>query len=82
MSEQFIVVWTIRGETMTAQYSTQNAALQQRIITRGNGLHGQAANPRPRENRFRYDGAGEQRAKLQSQNGDDRNQRVAQTMPK
>jgi hypothetical protein len=29
MVEQFIVVWTIRGETIRAQYSTQNAALQQ-----------------------------------------------------
>jgi hypothetical protein len=29
MPEQFIVVWTIRGETMSAPHSTQNAALQQ-----------------------------------------------------
>lgn len=29
MAEQFIVVWTIRGETIRAPHSTQNAALHQ-----------------------------------------------------
>jgi hypothetical protein len=29
MAEQFIIVWTIGGETMSAPHSTQNAALQQ-----------------------------------------------------
>jgi hypothetical protein len=29
MAEQFIVVWTIRGETMRARHLTQDAALQQ-----------------------------------------------------
>jgi hypothetical protein len=29
MAEQFIVVWTIDGETMSVPHSTQNAALQQ-----------------------------------------------------
>jgi hypothetical protein len=29
MPEQFIVVWTIRGETMRARHLTQNTALQQ-----------------------------------------------------
>jgi hypothetical protein len=29
MAEQFIVVWTIRGETSRVPYSTQSAALQQ-----------------------------------------------------
>jgi hypothetical protein len=29
VTEQFTIVWTIRGETMTALHSTQNAALQQ-----------------------------------------------------
>jgi hypothetical protein len=29
MAEQFIVVWTIRGETMRSPHSTQDAALQQ-----------------------------------------------------
>ncbi len=29
MAEQFTIVWTIHGETISAPHSTQNAALQQ-----------------------------------------------------
>ena len=56
----------------------QDAALQQRIVARLDGLHGQAADARPGENRFGDDGAGEQRAELQAEDGEDGNQRVAE----
>ncbi len=38
VAEQFIVVWTIAGETVSAPHSTQNAALQQaKELLRENG---------------------------------------------
>src|SRR6185437_4972662 len=55
----------------------ENAALQQRIIARFNGLHSEAANSRPGKNRLGDNGSGEKGAELQTENGENGNQRVA-----
>src|SRR5690348_4795602 len=58
----------------------QNAALEQRIVAGFDGLHGEASDARPGKNCFGDDGAGEQRPELQSENGENGNQRVAKSV--
>src|SRR6266853_3154204 len=63
------------------QSDHQNAALQQGVISGGNCLHGEPSNPRPGENRFRDNRAGQQRTKLQTHDRDDGNQCIGEGVP-
>ncbi len=56
----------------------EQASLHQRVVAIIDGADGEASDSGPRKNSFRYDGAGQQRAELQSDHRDHRDQRVAQ----
>src|SRR5882757_1320755 len=56
----------------------QDATLHQGIVAIGDGGQGEAADARPTEDCFSYDGTRKQAAKLQADDCEDRDQRVAQ----
>jgi hypothetical protein len=58
----------------------ENAALDQRVVSRLDGLNREAADPRPRENSLCDDGAGKETPELKSYNCDRGKKRIAQRM--
>ena len=56
--------------------------MQQRVVARLDGLDGEASDAGPGKNGFGDDGAGEQRAELQADDGDDGNERVGKGVMK
>src|SRR5271165_5583001 len=58
----------------------QDAPLEQRVVAGRDGLYGEAADAGPGKDCFCDDGAGEERAELQAEDGNYGNQGVAEGM--
>ena len=69
---------TIRLTRDDDRRDQQDAALHDRIVARLHAVDQPVADARPRKDRLGEDGAGQQQSDLQPDDGDDRDQRIAQ----